>query len=307
MTMFLQLLLQRTLSHHRFLIATALAILLISACSSAPKVNFSQANEQELYETSQEYIRKGFYELAIQALETIEKRYPFGEYSKSAQLSLIYAHYAFNEPELATSVANRFIRLHPQNRHVDYAHYMKGLIAFPEADSILQKAFNIDISKRDISQANESFNYFSDLVRQFPNSEYTPDALQRMTFLRNLLARHEIHVANYYIERKAYLAAVNRGQYVLENFQQTPAIPDALAIMAQGYHLMGLKDLTNNSIKTLRTNYPDYPAFNNDGEFDFNYSSENGQSWFNVATLGLLKGSRPPGFNTEELYNRPQN
>ena len=251
-----------------------------------------------------DHVLIGFFEEAIQTLQAMESQFPFGEYSKSSQLSLIYAYFKFEEPESASAAANRFIRLHPQHRHVDYAYYMKGLIAFPNAKTFLQRLFDVDLSQRDINEARTSINFFSTLVKRFPESEYTPDALKRMEFLRNLLARHEIHIANYYLERKAYLAAVNRGQYVLENFQRTPAVPDALAVMAQGYHQMNMNDLAADSVNTLLANYPDYPAFKEAGGFDFAYSTrKTSRSWLEILSLGLAGNSKPPGFNTEKKYN----
>jgi outer membrane protein assembly factor BamD len=279
--------------------------ILTVSCAATKKLDFSRnTSEAELYKSAQEYIGRRRYADAISELQAMEKQYPFGEYSKAAQLSLIYAHYGDEEPESARATANRFIRLHPQHRNVDYAYYMKGLIDFPKAKTAFQRIFYVDLSKRDINEARASFNQFSLLTKRFPKSEYTPDALKRMEFLRNLLARHEIHVANYYFERKAYLAAANRGRYVVENFQRTPAIPDALAVMAQGYHLMNLHDLSKDSVDTLRANFPDYPALTKEGEFDFGYSSRTFSSFLNKITLGLLGSSRPPGFNTEAYYNQ---
>lgn len=280
--------------------------LLIAGCASTKKDGFLSANtsEAELYKAAQKALRRNRYQEAIADLQTMEKRYPFGEYSKSAQLSLIYAHYGDEEPESARATANRFIRLHPQHRNVDYAYYMKGLIDFPKAKTIFQRVFKVDLSKRDISEARASFNEFSTLVKRFPKSEYAPDALKRMEFLRNLLARHEIHVANYYFKRKAYLAAANRGRYVVENFQRTPAIPDALATMAQGYHEMKLHDLSDDSVRTLRKNFPDYPAFKSDGSFDFGYYSSFTRSWLSRLTFGVIGHSGAEGFNTEARYNK---
>ena len=281
-----------------------ISTVVLSGCSSnGKKIDFSKTSEQDLYERAQKNLKRNEYGEAIAVLQNMEKVYPFGEYSKSAQLSLIYAHYGFQEPEAANAAANRFIRLHPQHRHIDYAFYMKGLISFPKSKSFFQQAMRVDLSKRDISEARVSFNHFSRLVKRFPNSEYAPDALKRMEFLRNLLARHEIHVANYYFERKAYLAAANRGRYVVENFQRTPAVPDALAVMAQGYHNMNMHDLAQDSIDTLRKNFPDYPALNNDGSFDFGYNTRVSSTWLDFVTLGLLGSTRPPGFNTEKRYN----
>ena len=297
----------RSLSSKRtFTILACLTSLLIAGCVSTKEDGFLSTNtsEAELYKSAQKSLRRRRFQDAIEDLQTMEKLYPFGEYSKSAQLSLIYAHFGDEEPESARAMANRFIRLHPQHRNVDYAYYMKGLMDFPKAKTIFQRVFKVDLSKRDISEARASFNEFSTLVKRFPKSEYTPDALKRMEFLRNLLARHEIHVANYYFKRKAYLAAANRGRYVIENFQRTPAIPDALAIMAQGYHEMKLHDLSDDSVRTLRQNFPDYPALNADGSFDFGYYSSFTRSWINRLTFGVIGNSSSPGFNTEAQYNK---
>jgi outer membrane protein assembly factor BamD len=277
--------------------------LFLSGCSTNLLSLTNYGTEAELYEQVQKDLRRDNFLDAIKYLQVMEKKFPFGEYSKSAQLSLIYAHYGFDEKESANAAANRFIRLHPQHRNVDYAYYMKGLITFPDAKTFFQQVFDTDISKRDISGARSSFNQFSTLTKLFPESEYTPDALKRMTFLHNLLARHEIHVANYYLERKAFLAAANRGRYVVENFQEASAVPDALAVMVQGYHEMKIHDLANDSIEVLRTNFPNHPALNDKGEFDYNYSTTSINSWLNSLSLGVIGSPKPPGFNTEGLYN----
>jgi outer membrane protein assembly factor BamD len=293
-----------TLSPMRYFALACITLsLFLSGCSTSLLSLTNYGTEAELYEQVQKDLRRNNFLDAIKYLQVMEKKFPFGEYSKSAQLSLIYAHYGFDEKQSANAAANRFIRLHPQHRNVDYAYYMKGLINFPDAKTFFQQAFNTDLSKRDISGAKSSFNQFSTLTKLFPDSEYTPDALKRMTFLHNLLARHEIHVANYYLGRKAFLAAANRGRYVVENFQETSAVPDALAVMIQSYHEMKIDDLANDSIEVLRTNFPDHPALNNKGEFNYRYSTTSINSWLNTVSLGVIGSPKPPGFNTEELYN----
>lgn len=289
--------------------ALALIIIgvLLNGCASSTISLSSNGTEAELYEQVQKDLRRDNFLDAIKYLQVMEKKFPFGEYSKSAQLSLIYAHYGFGENELATAAANRFIRLHPKHRNVDYAYYMKGLIVFPKQKTFIQQAFNADLSKRDISGARASFNHFKTLTQLFPDSEYAPDSLKRMTFLRNLLARNEIHVANYYLERKAYLAAANRGRYVVENFQETSAVPDALAVMVQAYHNMNIDDLSNDSLLVLQTNFPDHPALNSNGEFNYNYSTTSIGSWLSKVSLGVLGTKKPPGFNSESQYNPAAN
>ncbi len=292
------------ISRLTLLVVVALSVLSIGCASKNGKKTASSNSEAGLYQDAQAFIKRGNYEDAIADLQAIEMRFPFGEYSKSAQLSLIYAYFAFEEPEAASSTADRFIRLHPQHRNVDYAYYMKGLISFPKSKTFLQRRLGVDLSKRDINEARVSFNHFSNLAKRFPKSEYTPDALKRMEFLRNLLARHEIHVANYYIRREAFLAAANRGRYVVENFQRTPAVPDALAVMAHSYNAMNIDDLSEKSVLTLKANFPDYPALKKDGSFNFNYHKRTRRSWFDIFTFGLLSSSQVGGFDTEDHYKQ---
>lgn len=279
----------------------------LSGCTSSTLSLSSNGTEAELYAQVQKDLKRDNFLDAIKYLQVMEKKFPFGEYSKSAQLSLIYAHYGFGEKESATAAANRFIRLHPKHRNVDYAYYMKGLIAFPTQKTFIQQAFDADLSKRDISGAKTSFSHFATLTQRFPDSEYTPDALKRMTYLRNLLARNEIHVANYYLERKAYLAAANRGRYVVENFQETGAVPDALAVMVQAYHEMNIDDLASDSLAVLKNNFPDHPALNSDGTFDYSYSTTSIGSWLSKLSFGVLGTKKPPGFNSESQYNPAAN
>ncbi|MCB1690876.1 MAG: outer membrane protein assembly factor BamD [Halioglobus sp.] len=258
----------------------------------------ADAGEQQIYEDAQRYLRGDNYDLAVKSLELLESRYPFGKYAEQAQLELIYAHYNAYEHEAAVEAADRFIRLHPQHPSVDYAYYMKGLAAYTANEDIFSRFMPTDQTQRDTSQAKEAFSEFSQLVSRFPNSPYAADAEARMLALRNLLARHEIMVANYYLRRGAYLAAVNRGRFVVENFQRTPSVADGLAIMAQGYIFLGMKDLAQESITVLATNYPNYPAIDKNGQFVSNYNMDGEQnSWINTLSFGLFDPPSPPQFD----------
>lgn len=258
----------------------------------------ADASEQQIYDDAQRYLRGDNYDLAVKSLELLESRYPFGRYAEQAQLELIYAHYNAYEHEAAVEAADRFIRLHPQHPNVDYAYYMKGLSAYTANEDIFTRFLPTDPTRRDTSHAKEAFAEFSQLLARYPDSPYAADAEARMVSLRNQLARHEIIVANYYIRRGAYLAAVNRGRYVVENFQRTPAVADGLAIMAQGYILLGMDDLAQESIRVLAANYPDYPALTKTGDFDSDFTLEAVQrSWINKASLGLFDAPQPPQFD----------
>ncbi len=281
-----------------------LLLALLAGCSGNDELDLppgANSSEYELYQEAQRYLRNKNFELAVQALQLLESRFPFGRYAEQAQLELIYAHYSNFEHEAAIEAADRFIRLHPQHPNVDYAYYMKGLAAYTQNQGLFERWLPRDITQRDTSYAREAFAEFSQLLARFPDSPYAPDARSRMVHLRNLLARSEINVANYYFKRGAYVAAINRGRYVVENFPQTPAVADGLAVMVQGYLLLGLDQLAQDSLDVLVLNYPDHPSVDEDGKFVSSYTAEGiDRSFLNMVSFGLLDRAAPPEFD-----NRP--
>ncbi len=211
----------------------------------------------QLYSAAKEALDGGDYQKAIKYYGKLEARYPYGRYTQQAQLETAYAHYKADEPEAAIAAADRFIKLHPRSPNVDYAYYMRGLASFEPAKNFLETFFPQDAAKRDPASARESFRYFSELVKRYPDSKYSQDAILRMTYLRNNLARYEVMVADYYMRRGAYLSAANRAKYVLENYEKTPSVPDALVLMVKAYRQMQMDDLANDALKVLAKNYPE--------------------------------------------------
>lgn len=281
---------------HLLLIAT---LVLVSACSSKGDKVDENLSESQLYQQAQEDLGNNSYTNAINKLKALESRYPFGRYAEQAQLELIYANYKNAEPEAARSAAERFIRLHPQHPNVDYAYYMKGLASFDQDRGLMARFLPLDLTKRDPGAARDSFNEFAQLTSRFPNSRYAPDAKARMVYLRNLLAAYEVHVGHYYLKRKAYVAAANRGRYVVENFQETPAVGDGLAIMTEAYQRLGLNDLADSSLQTLKLNYPDNSSLK-DGQFEPREDDDSSRSWLAKATLGLIdSNTAPPQMETQ--------
>ncbi len=274
--------------------------MLVYGCSGndeLPDIS-TDTGEQQMYEDAQRSLGNKNFDLAVRSLQMLESRYPFGKYAEQAQLELIYAHYGAYEHEAAIEAADRFIRLHPQHPSADYAYYMKGLAAYTSNEDIFARFLPTDETLRDTSHAKESFAEFAQLLSRYPDSPYAADAKARMVHLRNLLARHEINVANYYFRRGAYLSAANRGRYVVENFQKTPAVADGLAVMAQGYILLGLNDLAKDSINTLALNYPNHPSLDKNGEFQSVYTLDGLQrSWINKLSFGLFDPPKPPQFD----------
>lgn len=288
-------------AHFLTLFATCAIILGLNGCASNKE---ETSTEQQLYERAQKALDRKSWVTAVSALELLEENFPFGTFGEQAQLELIYAHYQAGDYELSIANADRFIRLHPQHRHADYAYYMRGLAAFNKESSLVNSFFGTDNASRDPGAAINAFTKLSDFITRFPGSDYATDARLRMVYLRNLLARGEINVANYYFSRHAYLAAGARGKYVVENYQESPAVPDGLAVMIQSYHLLDQEDLASNAIKVLKENYPNYPALNPDGTFNYKFAGQlDSRNWVSYLTLGLFNKQQQIGFDTRELYD----
>ncbi len=212
---------------------------------------------QRIHAEARTAMNEGGFDRAIELLQKLEARYPYGRFAQQAQIEIAYAYYKTEERELALAAADRFIRLHPNHPNVDYAYYLKGLVNFNENLGLLGFISNQDLSERDPKGAQEAFETFNELITRFPESRYTPDAIQRMRYLVNSLAQHEVHVARYYLRRGAYVAAVNRSQEAIKNYPDAPAIEEALFIMRDSYDAMGLTELRDDTERIIKTNFPD--------------------------------------------------
>lgn len=239
----------------RILFLAILSLFLV-ACSSDGVIDDPYAgwSDKEFYDKSSASLKNAEFEIAITYLENLEARYPFSPYARQAQLDVAYAYYRFDEPESAISAADRFIRLNPRDPNVAYAWYLKGRADFTRGRGFLDDYLPRDISQHDNQSMHDAMRSFSTLVRQYPDSRYAVDAHQHMVHLRNKLAEAELHAAEYYIKRKAWLAAAKRGQYIVENYQATPASRKALAIMVIAYNNLGLKDLAADAQLVLNSN-----------------------------------------------------
>jgi len=212
----------------------------------------------QLYEEAKKLLTTGNYSTAIQYYEKLESRFPYGAYAERARLEVIYAYYKDSQPETAIISADRFIKLHPNHQNVDYAYYLRGLASFDNSISFMDKLFDQEPSERDPKSVRKAFRYFAELIQRFPKSRYTADSINRMKELRENLARYEVHVANYYQRRGAHLAAANRAKYIVENYQGSKSIPDALALMTQSYRKLGMHDLAADALRVLELNHPEH-------------------------------------------------
>jgi outer membrane protein assembly factor BamD len=208
-------------------------LLITSGCSFLPEEmdKTKEWSANQLYSAAKESMSDKNYEQAIDYFEKLEARYPFGRYAQQAQLEIAYVYYKYDEPDSAIAAAERFIKINPRHPNVDYAWYIMGLTNYTRGRTVIDKVLPQDIAERDLRIMRDAYEDFYQLVDQFPNSIYAGDSAQRMIHLRNSMARYELHVADYYMRRGAYVASANRAQYVIENFQRTPAVPDALVMM----------------------------------------------------------------------------
>ena len=248
----------------------ATALLLLHGCGGKDEVIEEDQQAALLYQAARESLSARNYPQAITLYKQLRNRFPFGRYAEQGQLDLAFAYHEAGEPENVTATVERFIRTYPTHPNVDYAYYLRGLTYYEQNVGFLSRMFPERISTRDQANAKTSFDYFSELVRRYPQSRYVPDARQRMVFLRNNLAAYEVEVAKYYIRRKAYVAAVNRAQYVLETYPQTSATPDALATLARAYQRLDMPELEQDALRVLTLNAPDHPYLTgDDGEQGF--------------------------------------
>jgi len=215
---------------------------------------------ERLYTEAKRARENSNYTRAVELYEFLETRFPFGVYGQQALLDLAFVYYKTGDHESALSTCDRFIRLYPQNEHVDYAYYLQGLVNFYQHSRPTDRLFPTDMSERDIASARNAFQNFGELLNRFPASTYASDSSIRMVYLRNMLAQHDIHVAQYYLRRGAYVAAVNRAKNVVENFDKTPSVPDALVVLAKAYRIMGMEDLSTDALRVLELNYPNHPG-----------------------------------------------
>ncbi len=198
------------------------------------------------------------YDKAIGYFQKLESRFPHGKYATQAQLEIAYAYYKKDDPVSCVAAADRFIKLHPNHPNVDYAYYLKGLASFNER-GFIEKYTAQEISDRDPKALKLSFAAFKELTERYPKSRYYKDATQRMVYLVNTLSQHEMHVARYYMKRQAYLAALNRAKYVLEYYPNSVSVEEALVVSISAYDYMDLQDLKEDTLRVLKTNYPQNP------------------------------------------------
>ena len=232
-------------------IAIILPLLIASCNSDAPVM---ERPEKVYYDTAQRRMKANNFYSAIESLEAIEARYPFGRYAEQAQSELIYAYFMNGEDEAAHEAAEKFIRLNPRHPNIDYAYFMRGIASYTRDKGMFARIFKSDLSNRDISGAKQAFGELSEFLTRFPQSQYTAYASQRLIYLRALIAKNELVAAEYYLKRKAYVAAFRRAKYVIENIPNTSETLRALKILKECYQALGYFDLEADIDSLIKAN-----------------------------------------------------
>lgn len=224
--------------------------------TSAKEDEYIGWDDAKFHQQAKKALDEQNFQKAITLYEALEARYPFGDYAAQAQLNVAYAYYKNDDPESALAAADRFIKVHPRNPNVDYAYYLKGLVNYNRGIGFIDRFLPTDSSQRDPGNAKDAYDNFQELIRRFPSSKYVADARLRMVALRNNMGVYELHVAEFYMRRKAYVAAVARANHIIKEYQRTPAVPHALKIMQQAYTELGMNDLAADAERVYNLNYP---------------------------------------------------
>ncbi len=280
------------------LLIVALCALFLQGCALWPFGKKDQSGSEEedagvteqlLYEHAQRSLLVGNYLDGIERLELLESHFPFGRYAEQAQLELIYANFMRTDFDGAIVAADRFINLHPQHPNADYAFYMKGLSSYQRDRGFFDRLLGTPEPLRDVSSARQAFIDFESFLSLYPESLYATDAQLRMIYLRNVIAEAELNVAMFYMDRDAWVSAINRARNVVENFPKSAAVPRALAIMVEANHKLELPEAADDALEILALNFPDYEGFDAEGNLVIVSRVRNrDRSFLNSLTFGLL-------------------
>jgi len=258
-------------------------------CSSNPKKEVvdtgPQSSEQVYFNKAERALERGQYSDAAKQLEALDTYFPTGQYAQQAQLELLYVKFQQKDYEGAIALAERFIRLNPQHPNVDYAYYVRGVANMEQNYDGLLRYTSLQQSHRDVSYLKVAYQNFVDFIRRYPSSQYAVDAAQRMKFIGQELAENEMNVARYNLKRKAWVAALERAQWVVEHYPQTPQIPEALATMAYAYDKLGDQASSQQYVEVLKLNYPELVRSN--GSVNLR-AARRDASLLNRATLGIF-------------------
>ena len=231
------------------------------ACGGKDEQRSEVDDLSEAYETAQEAIDNEDYRKGIAIFEAIQAQFPFSDVERQIQLELMHAYYQSSQLEQAVDAADTFIRENPVHDRVDYALYIKGLSYFEGEAGLLERWFRQDTTKRPPGDTDLAYLTFRRLIERYPDSDYSADAQQRILAIKERMSTYENYIAGYYLRHGAYVAAVNRAKFALEEYNGASGNAESLRIMAEAYDALGISDLRDDARRVLAANFP------NDGDY----------------------------------------
>ncbi len=238
-----------------------LSVLVLSSCSLFQEVEVDEykgLSPKDLYERAQNEASNLETDNSVKTLGQILARYPTSKYALQAKIEIPYVLYKAGRHNASLASIEEFIRLHPTHPSVDYAYYLRGVVSADKSKSLFDELNLTDRASRDIDSVEDALRYYIQLIEKFPNSKYTNEAKTDIIRLKNILARNELSIAIFYTNKEAYISAVNRCKYIIENYDNTPSVPAALHLMVHNYTLLGQTDLANDAQRVLNASYPKY-------------------------------------------------
>ena len=232
------------------------SLLLVASCGWISRDPTDKMSADQLYADAKSEMASGNWQRAREILTRLESRYPFGRYAQQAQIEIAYAYYKEGESAQAIAACDRFLKLNPGHPFADYVLYLKGLASFNDDLGLFGRTLGMDPTTRDPKAMREAFDVFKELVSRFPDSRYAPDASARMNYLVSAMAQSEVNIARFYLQRGAYVAAVQRAQGALRDYAGTPAAEEALSVLVRAYDGLALPQLRDDARRVLELNYP---------------------------------------------------
>ncbi len=222
------------------------AALTVSACSKDKKPEEVDEPVDKLYNSAQDLLEKSDFEGAAKAFEEVERQHPYSPWATRAEIMAAYSYYQADKYDESIGAAQRFIDLHPGHQDAPYAYYLIGVDYYEQISDI----------RRDQEMTQKALAALGEVVRRYPDSAYARDAQLKIDLARDHLAGKEMEIGRYYQDRKEYLAAINRFRTVVEQYQTTSQVPEALMRLTECYLALGVHDEAQTAAAVLGYNYP---------------------------------------------------
>lgn len=223
-----------------------LAALALGGCSAKKAADAPPEPVEKMYNAAAVKLDSGEYTEAAKQFDAVEQNYPYSQWATQAQLMAGYAHYKNLRYDDALLALDRFIELHPGDDNIAYAYYLKALCYYEQISDV----------RRDQKMTEEALSSLKQVKQRFPDTAYAKDAALKIDLTLDHLAGKEMEIGRYYLDRKQYQAAINRFEKVIEQYQTTTHVPEALHRLTEAYVSLGIMDEAKKNAAILGLNYP---------------------------------------------------